>query len=93
MYTLIYANDDFVVVSKPAFIGLHCDENITGFNANLFKQLNCQLFVFYLLDKIISGLMIFAKNVLAAAHVGQFFEVQAIARYYLAISGKKQNKK
>gem|GEM_PF-250541 len=93
MVQVIYNCDDFVVVAKPISISVHCDDNIQGFTALLSAQLSVHLYVVHRLDKVTSGLMIFAKSAQAAAEFGVLFEKHKIQKYYLAISQTKPRKK
>ncbi|EPJ48102.1 MAG: hypothetical protein OFPII_07760 [Osedax symbiont Rs1] len=93
MYPIIYSDDDFLIVSKPPFISVHCDDQITGFAYQLSQQLHTKLYVVHRLDKVTSGLMIFAKTASIAAVFGKMFESRQITKYYLAIAETKPTKK
>lgn len=93
MIQLIYNCDEFVVVAKPISISVHCDDKIKGFTANLIEQLGVDLYVVHRLDKVTSGLMIFAKSAKVAAEFGELFESHKINKFYLAISSAKPKKK
>lgn len=93
MHQLLFNNDDFIVVNKPISISVHCDDNTAGFAAILSQRLGYKLFVVHRLDKVTSGLMIFAKTASAAATFGVLFESHQINKYYLAISDAKPRKK
>ena len=58
MYTLLFENQDFIIVCKPVSISVHCDDQITGFAAQLSQQMQTKLYVVHRLDKVTSGLMI-----------------------------------
>ncbi|MFT5755495.1 MAG: tRNA pseudouridine32 synthase/23S rRNA pseudouridine746 synthase [Alteromonadaceae bacterium] len=92
---LIDEQSDFIIVTKPTGISFH-DEDILG--SGLFSQIKAhygysELYPVHRLDKITSGLMIFAKNKIAATAFQQLFEQHKIQKYYLALSDKKPNKK
>ncbi|OUS22842.1 RNA pseudouridine synthase ['Osedax' symbiont bacterium Rs2_46_30_T18] len=93
MFALLFENKDFIVVCKPISISVHCDDQVVGFAALVSKQLQVKLYVVHRLDKVTSGLMIFAKSSAVAAQFGALFEAHAIAKYYLALSDKKPRKK
>ena len=93
MITLLFENQDFIIVCKPVSISVHCDDQITGFAAQLSRQMQTKLYVVHRLDKVTSGLMIFAKSSSVAAQFGAMFEAHLVAKYYLALSDKKPRKK
>jgi len=93
MVQLIFNGDDFVVVAKPISISVHCDDNLKGFAAVISEQLAIDLYVVHRLDKVTSGLMVFAKSASAAADFGELFESHKISKYYLAVSLAKPKKK
>ncbi|WP_127470934.1 pseudouridine synthase [Thiomicrorhabdus aquaedulcis] len=58
------------------------------------QQLNCpELYPVHRLDKMTSGLVVFALNKPAAQRFGLMFAAHEVQKYYLAISDKKPNKK
>mgnify|MGYP003384626376 FL=1 len=99
MFKIITQTDDFVVVDKNAKINFH-DEEHQGMG--LFSQVKkhmekhfsvAELYPVHRLDKMTSGLVIFAKNLKSAQTFGKLFEDHKVEKYYLAISDKKPTKK
>ncbi len=99
MFKIITQTDDFVVVAKSAGINFH-DEELQG--SGLFSQVKKQmikqadtteLYPIHRLDKMTSGLILFAKNIKSAQVFGKLFEEHHVEKYYLAISDKKPTKK
>ena len=99
MFKIITQTDDFVVISKSAEVNFH-DEGEHG--AGLFSQVKqylrqqlniVELYPIHRLDKMTSGLLIFAKNSDSAKNFGELFTAHKIEKYYLAISDKKPIKK
>lgn len=99
MFKIITQTDDFVIVSKNTNVNFH-DEGELG--AGLFsrvkhylrQQFNVkELYPIHRLDKITSGLLIFAKNYESAKIFGELFNSHQVEKYYLAISDKKSTKK
>lgn len=91
---VIDEQDDFIIVSKPHNVGFHDEDGQTGFFNRVKEALSLeQLFPVHRLDKMTSGLIIFAKNKQAAQLFQQLFENKQIDKYYLAISDKKPSKK
>jgi tRNA pseudouridine32 synthase/23S rRNA pseudouridine746 synthase len=99
MFKIITQTDDFVVVGKSAGINFHDEEQPGG---GLFSQVKKQLkeqcsvtelYPVHRLDKMTSGLVLFAKNLKSAQIFGKLFEEHKIEKYYLAICDKKPTKK
>ena len=99
MFKIITQTEDFVVISKNADVNFH-DEGVHG--AGLFSQVRqyllqqfniTELFPIHRLDKMTSGLLIFAKNSESAKIFGELFKTHKVEKYYLAISDKKPIKK
>lgn len=99
MFKIVTQTDDFVVVAKSVGINFH-DEGQQG--SGLFSQVKKQmkkqfsvteLYPIHRLDKMTSGLILFAKNLKSAQIFGTLFEEHHIEKYYLAISDKKPTKK
>lgn len=99
MFKIITQTDDFVVVAKSAGVNFH-DEEQQG--SGLFSQVKEQmknqfaateLYPIHRLDKMTSGLVLFAKNIKSAQIFGKLFEEHSVEKYYLAISDKKPTKK
>lgn len=103
MFKTITENHDFIVVDKAAGVNFH-DEGDIG--SGLFSQVKSQvksrlqntevdaeLYPVHRLDKMTSGLVIFAKTLACAQMFGQLFDEHNIEKYYLAISDKKPRKK
>lgn len=99
MFKTIAEHPDFIVVDKAAGINFH-DEGVHG--SGLFSivkqyiqtQNNCnELYPVHRLDKITSGLLIFAKSLKAAQIFNQLFNEHLIEKFYIAIADKKPQKK
>ncbi|MFT6249854.1 MAG: tRNA pseudouridine32 synthase/23S rRNA pseudouridine746 synthase [Cognaticolwellia sp.] len=99
MFKIITQTVDFVVVAKSTGINFH-DEDQQG--SGLFSQVKKQmikqsdtteLYPIHRLDKMTSGLILFAKNLTSAQIFGQLFEEHNVEKYYLAISDKKPTRK
>ena len=94
-YQLIDLQQDFVVVDKPAGVNFH-DEGEIG--SGLFNRLTGQLglselYPVHRLDKMTSGLILFARNKSTAQEFQRLFNEHKVEKYYLAISDKKPKKK
>lgn len=89
---IVYENQYFVVTLKKAGTNFHSEEE-AGFVVQASTQLGIPLFSVHRLDKMTSGLIIFAKSSETAAAFGKMFEEREIEKYYLAISLRKPKKK
>ncbi|WP_371377546.1 TIGR01621 family pseudouridine synthase [Thalassotalea aquiviva] len=94
-FTLVYENDYFIVINKSTNINFHDEGEI---NQGVFNQVKASLgytnlFPVHRIDKITSGLLIFAKDIATANQFGLLFKQHNIDKYYLAISADKPRKK
>lgn len=99
MFKIITQTDNFVVVAKNAGINFHDeDQQGSGLFSQVKKQMTEQftiteLYPVHRLDKMTSGLVLFAKNLKSAQIFSKLFEEHGVEKYYLAISDKKPTKK
>ena len=90
---LLYENDAFVLIDKPAGLNFHSEEE-AGLVVKTKELLKLEeLFPVHRLDKMTSGLVLFAKTKEAAQIFGKMFEERRIEKYYLALSLRKPKKK
>ncbi|WP_281556209.1 TIGR01621 family pseudouridine synthase [Thalassomonas sp. RHCl1] len=94
-FTLVADYPDFLVVDKAAGVNFHDEDNLGQGLFNLVKaQLKqSELYPVHRLDKMTSGLVIFAKSLSSAQAFQQMFAAHQVEKYYLALSDKKPNKK
>lgn len=92
MIKILFENDDFLIALKKAGVNFHSEEE-AGFVVQVSQQANIPLLPVHRLDKMTSGLVIFAKNSEVAAQFGKMFENREIEKYYIAISMRKPKKK
>ncbi len=90
--TILYDHHNFIITTKPAGVNFHSEEE-AGFVVQMSQQLGIPLFPVHRLDKMTSGLVIFAKSSEVAAAFGKMFESREIEKVYLAISMRKPKKK
>lgn len=99
MFKIITEQPDFIVVNKAAGANFHDEGELgTGLHAQvkayIYQQTNNnELYPVHRLDKMTSGLLIFAKTRACAQAFGQLFNQHKIDKYYLALSDKKPTKK
>jgi tRNA pseudouridine32 synthase/23S rRNA pseudouridine746 synthase len=98
-YQVLEHNDDFVLVDKAPGIAFHGDDihegaDREGLLSRLKSDLNLEaLYPVHRLDRVTSGLLVFAKTKAVNRSLSQQFEQREIEKYYLAISNKKPKKK
>ncbi|GAA5139878.1 TIGR01621 family pseudouridine synthase [Thalassotalea piscium] len=92
---VINNNTDFVVIDKPEGVNFHDETDLgQGLFNQVKQQLNLEvLYPVHRLDKMTSGLIIFAKTLACAQWFQQQFEQHTIEKYYLALSDQKPVKK
>jgi tRNA pseudouridine32 synthase/23S rRNA pseudouridine746 synthase len=94
VYEIIDQTDSFIVINKSQGVSVHKDQNETGLTMQLQKDLNLsQIYLVHRLDKVTSGLMVFAKNPEAASQLSEQFRERSVSKYYLAVSDKKPKRK
>ncbi len=93
MYKLLYEYEDFIVISKSQGIGFHNSDEEEGLCSYIKEMESFDiLFPVHRLDKLTSGLLLFAKNKTAARGLSQLLQTREIEKYYIAISDKKPKK-
>ncbi len=94
MYKIIDDQEDFLIVSKNQGVNVHTEDQQRGLVAQVQHDLQSEkVYLVHRLDKVTSGLLILAKNQLAASELSQLFQNRQVDKYYLAISDKKPKKK
>ena len=90
---VVFQNADFVVVSKPAGLNFH-SEDTPGLVVLVKQDLAVEeLYPVHRLDKMTSGLVIFALNKKTAQAFQLMFELHLVQKFYVAVSDKKPKKK
>jgi tRNA pseudouridine32 synthase / 23S rRNA pseudouridine746 synthase len=89
---LIFENNDFAIVTKPAGMNFHSEDQ-AGFVVLASEMLQSKLLPVHRLDKMTSGLVILAKSSEVANDFLKLFESRKIEKHYLAISLRKPKKK
>lgn len=90
---ILHQHQDWYICYKPAGISFHQDDGQAGLCQILSLQLDEKIWPVHRLDKVTSGLIIFARSSEAAAHFQELFSQHQIEKYYLAISQQKPKKK
>lgn len=93
-YQVIARHPGFIVINKAPGISVHQEGSQPGLTRQLKHTLNLtQLYTVHRLDKITSGLMVFATDKAHAQIFGELFEQRKIDKYYVALSYGKPKKK
>lgn len=94
--TVIFENENFVAVNKPAGLLTIPDRHDETINS-LYKTLQQQyekIFIVHRLDRETSGIILFAKDETTHKYLSQLFEQRNVKKYYFGIiQGTLQNKK
>jgi len=90
---IIAENKDFLIVNKPSGLSFHNENGENGIFSQLVSTLQTKLWPVHRLDKITSGILIFAKSKQSASVFGELFEQKKIQKTYLALSDRKPSKK
>jgi 23S rRNA pseudouridine955/2504/2580 synthase/23S rRNA pseudouridine1911/1915/1917 synthase len=86
LFSIIFENNDFVVVDKPS--GLLSIPDREGDEVSLkriLKDKYGEIYTVHRLDKDTSGLIIFAKNEETHKYLSQSFEERSVEKYYQGI--------
>lgn len=92
-FSLVYENENFIVINKQANINFHSEDGEIGVVVAASNTLNCKLYSVHRLDKMTSGLLLLAKSSAVAAELASLFSDHQIQKYYLAICDNKPKKK
>lgn len=87
LFTIIFENNDFVVVDKPSgLLSIPDREGDELSLKRLLKEKYGEIFTVHRLDKDTSGLIVFAKNEETHKHLSQAFEERTVEKYYQGIA-------
>ncbi len=89
----LLSTDHFVVVHKPANVCFHDEPGAQGFVSIVREQLGSGHYPVHRLDRMTSGLMLFARTEDANSKLSKLFARRQIEKYYLAVSAQKPKKK
>lgn len=91
-FKLVAETADFVLLDKAPGISFHSEDG-AGLVVQAAAELGYPLYAVHRLDKVTSGLILFAKSSAAAAALSELFATQQIQKYYLALSTGRVAKK
>ncbi len=94
MYKLIHKNDNFIVIDKKQGVNFHLSDENEGLCEVIRnnEKLN-SLFPVHRLDRITSGLLLFARNKDTARELSELFQNRQIEKFYIGLSDKKPKKR
>lgn len=92
-FTIIERNPRFVVIDKAPGISMHKDDQDAGLAMLLEQALGQKVWPVHRLDKMTSGLVVFALSAEVAADLSGAFAAQQVSKLYLALSDRKPSKK
>lgn len=94
MFSIFHQCDDFIVINKNAGISVHKDDNDQALLSEVAQQSgDRQLYLIHRLDKMTTGLLLLGRHKAAASELSKLFADRNVAKFYLALSAKKPNKK
>ncbi len=94
MYTIVEDNRDFLLINKDPGVSFHRDGGTTGLTGALKSEQGIPvLYTVHRLDKMTSGLLLFAKNKRTALDLSRQFRERHVEKYYLALSDRRPKKK
>lgn len=90
----LFEDAHLLAIHKPAGVPFHCDDMHQGI-VQIVRQAigRDSLFPVHRLDKMTSGLMVFAKTHDSNKALCELLASKQVEKYYLALSAKKPNKK
>ena len=83
--SILYENDNFLIIDKWSGIAAQGGSNITISIDNIIKNISENYNLVHRLDKETTGLMIIAKNLQYTRFFGKLFKSQKLKKTYLAI--------
>jgi len=90
---ILHSDHRLIAVHKPAGISFHSDDHSEGV-VGMIRRLHGQaLYPVHRLDRMTSGLMVFARDKESNRALSELFASRQIEKYYLAISATKPQKK
>jgi len=93
-FTLLFDHSDFLIIDKFHDVSFHNEDEKEGLSTQVKKNFpNYSLFPVHRLDKVTSGVVIFAKSSEAANKFRELFEKHEIEKIYLALSTQRPKKK
>ncbi|MFC6672595.1 TIGR01621 family pseudouridine synthase [Marinobacterium aestuariivivens] len=93
MYRVIDQQPDFLLIDKSPGVSVHKDQAEGGLAMALEADFGESLHMVHRLDRMTSGLILFARHPRAAAQLAALFRERQVDKFYLALSDRKPNRK
>ena len=94
MWEILFRHPDFVAINKPCGVSVHQEEGEVSLTQTLAAQLGLeQVWLLHRLDKLTSGVLLFALNPQSASALAQQFAAKTMRKTYLALGTDKPSKK
>lgn len=92
---IVYQNDEILIINKPAGVAVQGGQNVSHpLDAELPLQLGYKIYLVHRLDQDTSGLMVVAKNPVAASKWTKLIGAKNVRKEYAALCiGKMKQKK
>lgn len=90
---ILLSTSDYLVINKPAGIGMHQEGDEPGIVRLLSEQLGETLYPVHRLDKVTTGVLLLARHVAANRDLSLQFAERKVGKLYLALSDHKPSKK
>ncbi|WP_246480023.1 TIGR01621 family pseudouridine synthase [Motiliproteus sediminis] len=93
-FRLIEMTPGWLVVDKSAGVGFHREGATPGLLEYVAAATgDTQLYPVHRIDRMTSGLLLIARNPVAAAHLSRLFAERRVDKFYLALGARKPRKK
>ena len=93
MWEILFRHPDFVAINKPCGVSVHQEEGEVSLTQTLAAQLGLeQVWLLHRLDKLTSGVLLFALNPQSASALAQQFAAKTMRKTYLALGTDKPSK-
>ena len=86
--TILYDDDDIIAVNKCTGINVipaRGEDSAKSLKIQLEKKLQCNLFIVHRIDRMTSGVVLFAKNTVTHSDLCRQFERREVKKSYLAL--------
>jgi tRNA pseudouridine32 synthase/23S rRNA pseudouridine746 synthase len=94
MFSIVHTCDEFILINKKPGVSFHIGRSHRSLTEEIRKALGSRdLFPIHRLDRITSGLLLFARTRKAAAALAEQFRNHTVEKFYLAIGGASPKKK
>ena len=77
MYSILFQNNDFLVINKAAGIGFHDEDGVDGICSIVRKDIGRLVFPVHRLDKVTSGLLLLAKSGAISWYLNEYLDMPA----------------